>query len=137
MLQLLVGQTLNGVIVGTLYGIIALGVTLTFGITGIVNFALGEFMISGGLTTNLSFHRWIVRHPEFIAGNFDTGFIGREYHPAGSPKADGDDARTAAILLAAIATQQNANHTNGQPAAPSRAGTSAWKTLGRIDMLRR
>lgn len=47
MLQLLVGQTLNGVIVGTLYGIIALGVTLTFGITGIVNFALGEFMMIG------------------------------------------------------------------------------------------
>ena len=42
MLQLLVGQTLNGVIVGTLYGIIALGVTLTFGITGIVNFEIGR-----------------------------------------------------------------------------------------------
>jgi len=47
MLQLLAGQALNGVIVGTLYGIIALGVTLTFGITGIVNFALGEFMMIG------------------------------------------------------------------------------------------
>jgi len=47
MLQLLVGQALNGTIVGTLYGIIALGVTLTFGITGIVNFALGEFMMIG------------------------------------------------------------------------------------------
>jgi len=33
--------------VGTLYGIIALGVTLTFGITGIVNFALGQFMMIG------------------------------------------------------------------------------------------
>jgi branched-chain amino acid transport system permease protein len=51
MLQLLVGQTLNGVIVGTLYGIIALGVTLTFGITGIVNFALGEFMMIGAYMT--------------------------------------------------------------------------------------
>jgi branched-chain amino acid transport system permease protein len=46
-LQLLVGQSMNGIIVGTLYGIIALGVTLTFGITGIVNFALGEFMMLG------------------------------------------------------------------------------------------
>ena len=45
--QLLVGQLLNGAIVGTLYGIIALGVTLTFGITGIVNFALGAFMMLG------------------------------------------------------------------------------------------
>ena len=49
--QLLIGQVLNGVIVGTLYGIIALGVTLTFGITGIVNFALGEFMMIGAYLT--------------------------------------------------------------------------------------
>ena len=47
MTQVLLGQFLNGIIVGTLYGIIALGVTLTFGITGIVNFALGQFMMIG------------------------------------------------------------------------------------------
>ncbi|HLI10281.1 MAG TPA: branched-chain amino acid ABC transporter permease [Alphaproteobacteria bacterium] len=47
MLQLIVGQLLNGIIIGTLYGIVALGVTLTFGITGIVNFALGAFMAIG------------------------------------------------------------------------------------------
>jgi branched-chain amino acid transport system permease protein len=57
-LQLIVGQLLNGIIIGTLYGIIALGVTLTFGITGIVNFALGAFMTIGAyvgwfLTDNL------------------------------------------------------------------------------------
>src|SRR5437762_9558057 len=51
MLQLVVGQLLNGVIVGTLYAIIALGVTLTFGITGIVNFALGAFMMLGAYMT--------------------------------------------------------------------------------------
>jgi branched-chain amino acid transport system permease protein len=49
--QLVVGQLLNGVIVGTLYGIIALGVTMTFGITGIVNFALGQFMMIGAYAT--------------------------------------------------------------------------------------
>ena len=37
MTQVILGQVLNGIIVGTLYGIIALGVTLTFGITGIVS----------------------------------------------------------------------------------------------------
>lgn len=51
MLQLVVGQLLNGIIVGTLYGIVALGVTLTFGITGIVNFALGAFMAIGAYLT--------------------------------------------------------------------------------------
>jgi len=45
--QVVLGQVLNGVILGSLYGIIALGVTMTFGITGIVNFALGQFMLIG------------------------------------------------------------------------------------------
>ncbi|MGY3603971.1 MULTISPECIES: branched-chain amino acid ABC transporter permease [unclassified Bradyrhizobium] len=51
MSQLIIGQMLNGVIVGSLYGIIALGVTLTFGLTGIVNFALGAFMMLGAYAT--------------------------------------------------------------------------------------
>src|SRR5262249_35156709 len=99
--------------------------------------ALGEFVISGELTTNLGFHRWIVNHPEFLAGNFDPGFISREYHPgAGEP--DGDHARTAAMLLAAIAMQRNTNHAKGPAAAgPARDRASAWRTLGRLDMLRR
>jgi branched-chain amino acid transport system permease protein len=49
--QLVLGQVLNGVIIGAMYGIIALGITLTFGITGIVNFALGEFMMIGAYAT--------------------------------------------------------------------------------------
>jgi branched-chain amino acid transport system permease protein len=49
--QVIVGQLLNGAIVGTLYGILALGVTLTFSITGIVNFALGAFMMLGAYAT--------------------------------------------------------------------------------------
>lgn len=49
--QLILGQFLNGAIVGTLYGIVALGVSLTFGITGIVNFALGAFMMLGAYMT--------------------------------------------------------------------------------------
>jgi branched-chain amino acid transport system permease protein len=51
MTQLIIGQLLNGIIVGSLYGIIALGVTLTFGLTGIVNFALGAFMMLGAYAT--------------------------------------------------------------------------------------
>lgn len=51
MSQIIVGQVLNGIIIGSLYGIIALGVTMTFGITGIVNFALGQFMMIGAYAT--------------------------------------------------------------------------------------
>ena len=43
--------------------------------------ALGEFVISGELRTNLDFHRWIMTHPKFLKGDFDTNFINQEYHP--------------------------------------------------------
>ncbi len=99
--------------------------------------ALGEFIISGDLTTNLAFHRWIMNHPDYLAGNFDTGFIGREYRPGPSHEKDADHERMAAMLLAAMAAQRGAGGTNGKaPAAPARE-RSAWRTLGRIDMLRR
>ncbi len=49
--QLVFGQLLDGAILGTLYGIIAIGISLTFGITGIVNFALGAFMMLGAYVT--------------------------------------------------------------------------------------
>lgn len=47
---LVLGQLVNGVIVGSIYGILALAVSLTFGLTGIVNFALGGFMMVGAYT---------------------------------------------------------------------------------------
>ena len=99
--------------------------------------ALNEFSIAGELTTNLDFHRWLMTHPRFIAGDFDTGFISQEYHPQAAQ--DGSDgARLAAILTAALSARRDTNHTAAaaQPAAGKSAG-SPWKTLGRLDMLRR
>ena len=37
--------------------------------------ALGEFVIAGELTTNLDFHRWLMNHPVFLSGDYDTNFI--------------------------------------------------------------
>jgi len=50
-MQLIAGQLINGMIVGSLYGIIALAVSLTSGITGIVNFALGAYMLVAAYLT--------------------------------------------------------------------------------------
>ena len=99
--------------------------------------ALGEFVISGELRTNLDFHRWIIAHPKFLKGDFDTHFIDHEYHP-GSNGAAPHGAELAAIFLAAIAAQSNANHNNGAAQAPSAAQQpSAWRMIGRLDGLRR
>jgi len=99
--------------------------------------ALGEFVISGELRTNLDFHRWIMTHPKFLKGDFDTNFINQEYHPNENGAAP-RGAELAAIFLAAIAAQKNANHSNGAGAQPvSAPNASAWRMIGRLDALRR
>jgi acetyl-CoA carboxylase biotin carboxylase subunit len=97
--------------------------------------ALDEFTITGELATNLDFHRWLMKHPRFIAGDFDTNFINQEYHPAPAGL-DHDAARMAAILTAAFVAQRDSNHV-GPGVAAHVEQASAWKALGRLDMLRR
>jgi acetyl-CoA carboxylase biotin carboxylase subunit len=104
--------------------------------------ALGEFVISGELHTNLDFHRWIITHPRFIAGDFDTHFIDGEYHPNNGERTGPADDELAAILTAAIASNRQIVHTNGAGpqavvAPRSTEKSSAWRTFGRLDMLRR
>jgi acetyl-CoA carboxylase biotin carboxylase subunit len=100
--------------------------------------ALGEFVVSGELRTNLEFHRWLVSQPRFLAGDFDTHFIEQEYHPAAAE--GGDEAELAAIFLAAVAAQRSPNGgLNGQAAGTSNAQArgSAWRALSRLESLRR
>jgi acetyl-CoA carboxylase, biotin carboxylase subunit len=99
--------------------------------------ALDEFKITGELATNLEFHRWIVRHPLFLKGEFDTGFVARHYAPPVG-ELDHDSRHLAAIVVAAFIASREGNHsaTAAPSSAPASSG-SAWKTLGRIDTLRR
>lgn len=43
----LVQQLVNGIISGSVYSLVAIGITLIFGLTGLVNFAHGDFMMVG------------------------------------------------------------------------------------------
>src|SRR6202158_26749 len=106
--------------------------------------ALSEFVIAGELTTNLDFHRWLMRHPLFLRGDYDTNFIEQEYRPgsraAAEGKPDKDREFTAAMLAVAAAAQNLGNGRGPDAAGAGRAaprGGSAWKTLGRLDVLRR
>jgi acetyl-CoA carboxylase biotin carboxylase subunit len=108
--------------------------------------ALSEFVIAGELTTNLDFHRWLMSHPVFLGGDYDTNFIQQEYHPAkpaadgpAAAEQDGDAEFTAAMFAAAAAAQKLGNGRASEAAGAGRSarGGSAWKTLGRVDVLRR
>jgi acetyl-CoA carboxylase, biotin carboxylase subunit len=105
--------------------------------------ALGEFVIAGELTTNLDFHRWLMNHPVFLSGDYDTNFIEQEYHPKSIAGADGrpeDDKEFTAAMLAVAAAAQNlgngrASEVTGSGRGAARGG-SPWKILGRLDLLR-
>lgn len=48
-METLLQQVVNGLSIASVYGLLAVGITLVFGLTGIVNFAHGEFLVQGGL----------------------------------------------------------------------------------------
>ena len=92
--------------------------------------ALDEYIVRG-IETNLPFHRRCLRHPAFVAGDYDTGFIGREA-AALAPSADADE--TLAAMLAATL-----DRVVGRPAGataaltaevPASSAPSAWRGGG-------
>ena len=92
--------------------------------------ALDETLI-GGLQTDAGFLRWLVDQPAFVAGDYDTGFIGREW-------GDGPDLtpeERSMVASAATAARETAE-ADGERTAAAPTG-SAWGRLARREALRR
>ncbi|HEV2688178.1 MAG TPA: acetyl-CoA carboxylase biotin carboxylase subunit [Bryobacteraceae bacterium] len=94
--------------------------------------ALDEYEV-GGIQTNIPFFRRLLHHPEFIAGQVDTGFIDRFLASGMGSDVEGRDegAELAAMLAAALETLSQGSK---QPAPSPRA--SAWKIAGRETLLK-
>jgi acetyl-CoA carboxylase biotin carboxylase subunit len=100
--------------------------------------ALDEYEV-GGIRTTLPFFRGIVRDKEFIAGQLDTGFIGRfnerreSERASESKRAGGETQQDIALIAAAV------HYAQLQKAASSAATTpviqSRWKMSGRTALL--
>ncbi|MEM1413864.1 MAG: acetyl-CoA carboxylase biotin carboxylase subunit [Myxococcota bacterium] len=101
--------------------------------------ALSEYVVTG-IQTNLPFHLHLMDHAEFVAGEYDTGFIGRNedalLRGPLAPEAKKPLALAAAIAQAfrdadrARAAQSSAGNGGGAP----RGGLSPWRigALGRL-----
>lgn len=50
-MEILFQQIVNGLIIGSIYALIALGYTMVYGILGLINFAHGEIVMIGAMTT--------------------------------------------------------------------------------------
>lgn len=60
-------QVVNGLIIGVIYGFMALGLTLIFSILGVVSFAHGEFYMIGGMLVYWIAYQWLPWMPPLMA----------------------------------------------------------------------
>jgi acetyl-CoA carboxylase biotin carboxylase subunit len=88
--------------------------------------ALAEYHV-GGIRTNLAFHRQVMRHPAFIAGEYDTGFIERHKAELAPAAPDEETATLAAVLVAAHAKARGAGDAPSGELDLSRTEIPAWR----------
>jgi acetyl-CoA carboxylase, biotin carboxylase subunit len=93
--------------------------------------ALDEYHV-GGIRTNLAFHRRVVRHPAFLAGDYDTGYIERhraDLQPTPpAPETVVDAAIAAALHASRSGAGAGATTTTAAPAGqPGDGDVSAWR----------
>jgi len=89
--------------------------------------ALNDLLIEG-VRCNQSFHAWILEHPEFAAGNLDTGFIERNFTPA---VLDPSPADLLDFVAAAAIRAYEVETAPALPAAATGAG-NRWVLSGRL-----
>ncbi|RZK13259.1 MAG: biotin carboxylase, partial [Hymenobacter sp.] len=81
--------------------------------------AIAEYQITG-IETTLPFGTFVLRHPAFVSGNFDTNFIRDHFSPAVLAPTTPDEgtAQVAAALVAMLLREK-------KPAAPVVTGEAA------------
>ena len=82
--------------------------------------ALDETVLHG-VTTNVGFHRWLVRHPVIAAGRYDTRFLDQHFDPR-ALDADAEGERVA-LLAASLHEWRKSKSV----ALPRRRDGAAWK----------
>ena len=76
MMDLLPVLLLNGAVFGAIYGINAIGLGIVYNTTGIINFAQGEFVMLGGVTTAYLHGRGVPMLLSIVGGIVATVVIG-------------------------------------------------------------
>ena len=95
--------------------------------------ALREYQVRG-IKTNISFHQWILRHPRFMSGDVNTGFIDQEYRSA--RKEEVFPHKEIALASAAIAAIHREQESRLGLLAQGAAEPSKWRERGKRNALR-
>ncbi|MBC7744504.1 MAG: acetyl-CoA carboxylase biotin carboxylase subunit [Flavobacterium sp.] len=70
--------------------------------------AIDEYQITG-IQTTLGFGKFVMQHPAFISGDFNTHFVEKHFRPEFLEESEEDEALVAAVLAEQIFSQQNKN----------------------------
>ncbi|HEY2990189.1 MAG TPA: acetyl-CoA carboxylase biotin carboxylase subunit [Candidatus Binatia bacterium] len=95
--------------------------------------ALREYQVRG-IKTNIPFHQWILRHPRFMAGDFNTGFVDEEYRYM--RKEEILPHKDIALASAAIAALNREQERTVRMLQKGAAEKSRWREMGRKASLR-
>ncbi len=95
--------------------------------------ALAEYRVQG-LVTNLPLHRWVLQHPLFRSGDYDTNFLPQHYSAA--PSGDGGPALTAALIAAALDAKRRSLLRQSRPVRAGGHATSNWLATARREAIR-
>jgi acetyl/propionyl-CoA carboxylase alpha subunit len=78
--------------------------------------AIDDYRISGVKTT-LPFGKFVLNHPDFLSGQFDTNFVGRNFKPE-FLRSEQEDEMEIAALVAGFVYEEKETSTLTQPRSP-------------------
>jgi acetyl-CoA carboxylase, biotin carboxylase subunit len=84
--------------------------------------AIDEYQITG-IQTTLGFGKFVMQHPAFVSGDFNTHFVEKYFNPEELNQGDEDEALIAALLGAKLMLQ----HSVQTQAIPASSENSNWK----------
>jgi len=97
--------------------------------------ALREYEIAGVRTT-IPFCLWVLNHPKFCAGDFDTHFVQNEFCEVQLSATNGESDLTAAALAAVLHRESESPEPANLQPSHSNSSLSAWKMRGWKQVLR-
>ena len=98
--------------------------------------ALEEFVVKG-IKTSIPFHLRVLRHPRFLEGHYDTGFIDQHMDGGkGAPEAGGEERRVAQMLAAIAAYRRDKQRAERAVYHGGSGGGSGWQAYGRRSQMR-
>jgi acetyl-CoA carboxylase biotin carboxylase subunit len=80
--------------------------------------AIDEYQITG-ITTTLAFGKFVMQHPAFTSGQFDTHFVKKYFFPEVLQTVDTQEAFIAALVMEQLLSDQKSVKSNSSPATES------------------